>query len=79
MEALILILILWAFGSWLADKAKEFEGAEERLTLRAENAKLRLALEASEDDRPGPGERAERISAAFESEHGAPGPERRRD
>ena len=56
--------MFWAFGSWLEDKAKEFGGIEERMLLRAENARLRLAL-APADDLPELPERAERILAAF--------------
>lgn len=73
MEALILFVILWGFGSWLADKAEEFKGIEERMTLRAENVQLRLALETSEDDRPDLEERAERIQTTYQGEHGDPG------
>lgn len=63
--------MLSAFGLWLRDRASQFGEVEQRMHLRATNARLQLALEAAEDLCPNPSERPERIEGAHETQ-GAP-------
>lgn len=61
MEAVLFLFLLWVAATYLDSKANAFEGIEQRMLLRAENARLRLALDAAHEAASTPGERSERI------------------
>jgi hypothetical protein len=63
MEAVLFLFLLWVAATYFDAKATEFDGTEKRLLLQAENARLRLALDAAHADVAEPGERSERINA----------------